>query len=123
MAPSCGPGTDDGRVHVTRDGGDETWMEITPDDMPTEGTVNSIDLSTNTPGRAVMAVFKYRDGDFRPYVFRTTDWGENWDLLLTRWLERNPGRPSRSSGQGRPRSRGATLCRDRVRDVRLLRRR
>ena len=73
-------GTDDGRVHVTRDRGD-TWTEITPAAMPPEGTVNSIDLSPNTPGRAVMAVFKYRDGDFRPYVFRTTDWGASWTLL------------------------------------------
>ena len=73
-------GTDDGRVHVTRNRGD-TWTEITPADMPAEGTVNSIDLSPNTPGRAVMAVFKYRDGDFRPYVFRTTDWGASWTLL------------------------------------------
>ena len=75
-------GTDDGRVHITRDAGD-TWTEITPADMPAEGTVNSIDLSANTPGRAVMAVFKYRDGDFRPYVFRTTDWGASWTLLTS----------------------------------------
>ncbi len=73
-------GTDDGRVHVTRNAGG-SWTEVTPDDMPAEGTVNSIDLSASTPGRAVMAVFKYRDGDFRPYVFRTTDWGERWALL------------------------------------------
>ena len=43
-------GTDDGRVHVTRDGGG-TWTEITPDAMPAEGTVNSIDLSRRTAGR------------------------------------------------------------------------
>ncbi|MEQ8330290.1 MAG: hypothetical protein RH859_07435 [Longimicrobiales bacterium] len=73
-------GTDDGRVHVTRDGG-ATWTEITPADMPAEGTVNSIDLSPNTPGRAVMAVYRYRDGDFRPYVFLTEDFGGSWDLL------------------------------------------
>ncbi|MEQ9399505.1 MAG: hypothetical protein RJQ04_10050 [Longimicrobiales bacterium] len=73
-------GTDDGRVHVTRDGG-ATWSEITPADMPAEGTVNSIDLSPNTPGRAVMAVYRYRDGDFRPYVFLTEDFGGSWDLL------------------------------------------
>jgi photosystem II stability/assembly factor-like uncharacterized protein len=73
-------GTDDGRVHVTRDGGD-TWTEITPDRMPAQGTVNSIDLSARTPGRAVMAVYRYRDGDFRPYVFLTEDFGESWDLL------------------------------------------
>lgn len=73
-------GTDDGRVHVTRDGGN-TWTEITPDAMPPEVTVNSIDLSPNTPGRAVMAVYRYRDGDFRPYVFLTTDFGGSWTLL------------------------------------------
>ncbi|MEJ2540751.1 MAG: glycosyl hydrolase, partial [Gemmatimonadota bacterium] len=73
-------GTDDGRVHLTRDGG-ATWTEITPDDMPREGTVNSIDLSTRRPGRAVMAVYRYRDGDFRPYVFLTDDYGDDWDLL------------------------------------------
>ncbi len=73
-------GTDDGRVHITRDGG-ESWTEVTPDDMPAEGTVNSIDLSPNTPGRAVMAVYRYRDDDFRPYVFLTEDFGEGWRLL------------------------------------------
>jgi hypothetical protein len=73
-------GTDDGRVHLTRDGGG-TWTEITPDDMPDQGTVNSIDLSRDTPGRAVMAVYRYRDGDFRPYVFLTEDYGEDWELL------------------------------------------
>jgi photosystem II stability/assembly factor-like uncharacterized protein len=73
-------GTDDGRVHITRDGGG-SWVEITPDDMPAGGTVNSIDLSPNQPGRAVMAVFRYREGDFRPYVFLTENWGQDWDLL------------------------------------------
>jgi len=73
-------GTDDGRVHVTRDGGG-SWTDVTPDDMPAEGTVNSIDLSPNTPGRAVMAVYRYRDDDFRPYVFLTEDFGEEWRLL------------------------------------------
>jgi photosystem II stability/assembly factor-like uncharacterized protein len=73
-------GTDDGRVHITRDGGAE-WVEITPDDMPAEGTVNSIDLSPNQPGRAVMAVYRYRDNDFRPYVYLTDDFGQSWRLL------------------------------------------
>ncbi len=73
-------GTDDGRVHITRDGG-ETWTEITPDEMPEGGTVNAIDLSPVVPGRAVMAVYRYREGDFRPYVFLTEDRGERWRLL------------------------------------------
>ena len=73
-------GTDDGRVHVTRDAG-ESWTEITPEAMPEGGTVNSIDLSVDEPGRAVMAVYRYREGDFRPYVFLTESWGEDWQLL------------------------------------------
>lgn len=73
-------GSDDGRVHLTRDGG-ESWSDVTPAAMPSEGTVNSIDLSPRTPGRAVMAVYRYRDDDFRPYVFLTEDFGREWRLL------------------------------------------
>jgi len=73
-------GTDDGRVHITRDGGD-SWTEITPQAMPTGGTVNSIDLNPTQPGRAVMAVYRYRMNDFRPYVFLTEDHGASWRLL------------------------------------------
>ena len=73
-------GTDDGRVHLSRDNG-ATWQEITPPDMPEEGTVNTIDLSAHAPGRAFVAVYKYREADFRPYLFRTDDYGQSWDRL------------------------------------------
>jgi hypothetical protein len=49
--------------------------------MPAGGTVNSIDLSADRPGRAVMAVYRYRENDFRPYVFITDDYGERWRLV------------------------------------------
>jgi photosystem II stability/assembly factor-like uncharacterized protein len=73
-------GSDDGLVHVTRDNG-ATWHEVTPKDMPKEGTVNMFDVSPKHPGRVLMAVYRYRDNDFRPYIFRTEDYGETWDLL------------------------------------------
>lgn len=73
-------GTDDGRVHVTRDGG-ATWQEVTPSGMPRLGTVDEIELSPHAPGRAYLAVQAYRLDDFRPYVFRTDDWGRSWSLL------------------------------------------
>jgi photosystem II stability/assembly factor-like uncharacterized protein len=73
-------GTDDGRVHLTRDGG-ESWTEITPEGMPPGGTVNSIDLHPDRPGRAVMAVYRYRESDFRPHVFATDDFGASWRRL------------------------------------------
>lgn len=73
-------GTDDGRVHITQNGGD-SWTEITPDDMPQYGTVDAIDVLPGKPGRALMAVHKYRFDDFAPYIFLTNDYGKNWSLL------------------------------------------
>ena len=73
-------GTDDGRVHITRDDGG-TWTDITPPGMPRLGTVNRIEISPHAPGRAFLAVHRYRLGDWRPYVFRTDDHGRSWRLL------------------------------------------
>jgi photosystem II stability/assembly factor-like uncharacterized protein len=73
-------GSDDGLVHVSRDGG-ENWDNVTPKNMPKEGTVNMFDVSSKYPGRVFMAVYRYRDNDFRPYIFRTNDYGQSWDLL------------------------------------------
>jgi hypothetical protein len=73
-------GTDDGRVHISTDNG-ETWNEITPKAMPEDGTVNTIDLSSHQPGRAFIAVYRYRMDDFSPYIFRTNDYGASWDLV------------------------------------------
>jgi photosystem II stability/assembly factor-like uncharacterized protein len=73
-------GSDDGRVHLSRDSG-ASWKEITPKDMPRGGTVNVIELSPHDAGRAFIAVYRYRENDFRPYIFRTGDYGESWSLL------------------------------------------
>ncbi|HEX6909189.1 MAG TPA: hypothetical protein VF142_02290 [Longimicrobium sp.] len=73
-------GTDDGRVHLTRDGGG-TWTEITPPDLPRLGTVNRIEASPHAPGRAIVSVHRYRMDDFAPYVFATDDWGRTWRRL------------------------------------------
>lgn len=73
-------GTDDGRLHLSRDNG-ETWKEITPKNLPVEGTINMIELSAHDPGRALIAVYKYRENDFRPYIFLTNNYGRSWDLL------------------------------------------
>jgi photosystem II stability/assembly factor-like uncharacterized protein len=73
-------GSDDGLVHISRDGG-RSWTNITPPDMPEWGTVNMIELSAHDPGRALIAVHRYRDDDFAPYIFRTNDYGKSWKRL------------------------------------------
>ena len=73
-------GSDDGLIHISRDKG-KTWQNVTPKNMPVEGTVNKISISKHAPGRVFAAVFRYRDGDFKPYIFRTEDYGNNWQLL------------------------------------------
>ena len=73
-------GTDDGRLHITKDGG-KNWQEITPSSLPREGTINSIDLSVHEPGRAIISVYKYRENDFTPYIFLTNNYGKSWQSL------------------------------------------
>lgn len=73
-------GSDDGRVHVSRDDG-ATWTDVTPALMPEWGTVNSLDISEHRPGKVIIAVHRYRLGDNRPYVFQTTDYGDSWNIL------------------------------------------
>jgi photosystem II stability/assembly factor-like uncharacterized protein len=75
-------GSDDGKVHVTRDAG-ETWTDVTPRGLPADATVNSIDVSPRVPGRVHVAAYNYRLADPRPYLFQTTDYGATWRLLTT----------------------------------------
>ncbi len=73
-------GSDDGLVHISEDNGD-SWRNITPAGMPEWGTVNMIELSAHDPGRALIAVHRYREDDFRPYIFVTDDYGASWTGL------------------------------------------
>jgi len=67
-------------VHISKDNG-VTWENVTPPDLPDGGTVNTIDVSAHDPGRAHVSVYKYREQDFRPYIFQTNDYGATWARL------------------------------------------
>jgi hypothetical protein len=69
-------GSDDGLMHISRDNA-KSWQRITPSDWP-EGCINSIDPSMHDPGRAVVAMYRYRQADFRPYAYLTNDYGKSW---------------------------------------------
>lgn len=73
-------GSDDGLVHVTRDGG-ASWSNVTPTGLP-EGQINAIDVSPHHPGTAYIAVARYKLNDFAPYAFKTTDYGQSWTSIV-----------------------------------------
>jgi photosystem II stability/assembly factor-like uncharacterized protein len=73
-------GTDDGLVHVSRDAG-KTWKNVTPKALPEWATVQMVAPSRHAPGRLFVAAHRYRFEDYKPYIFRTNDYGETWDLL------------------------------------------
>jgi photosystem II stability/assembly factor-like uncharacterized protein len=74
-------GSDDGLVHVTRDGG-KNWSNVTPPGMPEWIRINSIDASPFDAGTAYVAATNYQQDDFRPYLYVTTDYGKTWKKIV-----------------------------------------
>ena len=74
-------GSDDGRIHVTRDHGDN-WAEITPPDLPRFSRVSILEESLHRPGVLFAAANRYQVDDRAPYVFRTRDYGATWDKII-----------------------------------------
>ena len=74
-------GSDDGLVQITRDSG-KSWTNITPKEMPEWGTVSLIELSPFANGTAYVAVDRHRLDDLKPYIFKTTDFGKTWTMLV-----------------------------------------
>lgn len=73
-------GSDDGLVHITRDGG-ENWTNITPPDMPEWMQVNDLVASPFEPGGAYFAGTRYKLDDFAPYLYKTQDYGATWTRI------------------------------------------
>jgi len=73
-------GTDDGRLHITRDGG-KNWTEVTPPMSPKWNMMNCIDVNPFQPGGAYVAATSYKFGDYTPYLYKTTDYGKTWKLI------------------------------------------
>jgi photosystem II stability/assembly factor-like uncharacterized protein len=74
-------GTDDGLVWLTRDDG-KNWENVTPKSLPEWSMVSIIDPSPRAAGTAYMAVDRHRLDDFKPYIYKTSDFGKTWTLLV-----------------------------------------
>lgn len=73
-------GSNDGVVSVTKDGG-KTWTNVTPNKLPKGGRVESVAPSQFNPAKAYIAVDRHLLGNPKPYFYKTTDYGESWELL------------------------------------------
>ncbi|HYM62044.1 MAG TPA: glycosyl hydrolase [Thermoanaerobaculia bacterium] len=73
-------GSDDGLVHVSRDGG-RNWTDVTPKGMPEWIMINSIDASPTDKGAAYFAATMYKSDDFHPYLYKTGDYGKTWTKI------------------------------------------
>jgi len=70
-------GTDDGLVHVSRDGG-ASWDNVTPDDLPEWTMVCAVEPSRHDPATVYIAATRYKLDDNRPGLFKTTNYGATW---------------------------------------------
>jgi photosystem II stability/assembly factor-like uncharacterized protein len=74
-------GSDDGLLHLTRDGG-ENWENVTPEDLP-ECLINAIEVSPHDPASAYIATTRYKFNDYTPGLYKTTDYGKTWTKIST----------------------------------------
>ncbi len=74
-------GTDDGYVHVTRDGG-KTWQNVTPSELTPWSKIAQIEASHFDTETAYAAVNRLRVDDMHPYIFRTHDGGKTWQKIV-----------------------------------------
>ena len=72
-------GSDDGLVHIKREGS-AGWDNVSPD-HPGEAMINSIEISPFDAATAYLAVTGYKLNDFKPYIYKTTDYGKHWKRI------------------------------------------
>ncbi|MBV7333293.1 glycosyl hydrolase [Chloroflexi bacterium TSY] len=90
-------GTDDGWVHLSRDGG-ESWQNVTPPDLPEWALISMIEASHHNAATVFMAATCYKsDDNYDPYLYVTHDYGQNWTRLdsfpkgeITRCVREDP---------------------------------
>ncbi len=93
-------GSDDGLIHVSRDGA-RTWQNVTPPDLPEWTTVAIIEVSHHDAATAYVAAYRYKLDDYSPYLYKTEDYGKTWRQItdgigpedFTRVIREDPVRP------------------------------
>src|SRR2546421_6007732 len=101
VAGTIWSGADDGVVYLTRDGG-KKWSNVTPskDIMPEWIQINSLDAGAFDAGTAYVAATMYKYDDYKPYLYKTSDFGKTWkkitngipDGAFTRVIREDPNK-------------------------------
>ncbi len=75
-------GTNDGLVQISKDGG-ATWTNVTKNipNLPKDGVVRNIDASKWDAGKAYLTIEFHQVGNFKPYVYKTSDYGQTWQKI------------------------------------------
>ena len=75
-------GTNDGLVHVSQDDG-KTWKNVTKNipKLPKLGVVRNIEASKWNPAKAYLTIEFHQVGDFKPYVYKTENYGKSWEKI------------------------------------------
>ncbi len=92
-------GSDDGLMHISRDGGG-SWTNITPPDLPEWTLISMIEPSPHDAATAYVAATRYKLDDYRPFLYKTTDYGQTWQKItdgiaaddFTRVIREDPAR-------------------------------
>lgn len=93
-------GSDDGYVQVSRDDG-RRWDNVSIPDLPEFAMISILEPSAHDAGTAYIAATRYKLSDHRPYLYRTTDYGQSWTEItsgipendFTRVIREDPDRP------------------------------
>ena len=72
--------SDDGMIHISTNGG-ENWKNVTPQNAPKYLMWNSIEPDPFIKGGLYAAGTLYKTGDYRPYLFKTKDYGQTWEKI------------------------------------------
>ncbi|MGM0589535.1 MAG: WD40/YVTN/BNR-like repeat-containing protein [Bacteroidota bacterium] len=72
-------GTDDGNIQLSRDAG-TSWQEVSTD-LPQDRWVSEVHASVHDEGTAYVSLTGYRYDEFKSYIYKTTDYGQNWHTV------------------------------------------